>query len=283
MPDEYNDAHTRIVRFTRVTDGIATAELQERTAPSRARARYPRSGQSTGLEGRAVVLLRDKRVWVGVVAAVILAFVSYSIVSNMGSGPTRNVADDGSPSPSVAASTSPLPSASDKKVVPPGSAQVPAVIGERLNQAKLNLTAVGLTNVHVEDVTGQGRPVLEDNNWIVETQSPEPDLVVDTHTQMTLKVRKPTDSHSPQETAFGVVPNVVCANLQDAQDALNHSGFVFITEHDATGQKRTPVLDRNWVVTEQNVPPGSQPGPTTHIVLTVVKYGEPTNNPDCES
>jgi beta-lactam-binding protein with PASTA domain len=230
-----------------------------------------------------VVLLRDKRVWWGVVAAVILAFVSYSIVSNLGSTPTRTVANDGSSSPSPAASTSPLPSSSSQKVVPPGDAQVPAVIGERLNQAKVNLTAVGLTNVQVQDVTGQNRPVLEDNNWIVEVQSPAPDQVVDTHTQVTLKVRKPTDTHSPQETALGVVPNVVCANLEDAQGALHHSGFLLITEHDGTGAKRTPLLDRNWVVTGQNVAPGSQPGLDTHIVLTVVKYGEPTNNPDCES
>jgi hypothetical protein len=36
-------------------------------------------------------------------------------------------------------------------------------------------------------------------------------------------------------------------------------------------------------VTKQSVSPGSRPGLLTHIVLTAVKYGEPTDNPNCES
>ncbi len=227
------------------------------------------------------MLLRDKRVWLGVVVAVVLAFVSYYVVSNLGTDPNKKVAEQSLDTPSPAGSNSPLPS--DQANVPAGSVRMPVVIGQRLNQARVNLTGLGLTNIKLVDVTGQNRPVIDEQNWVVDVQEPSPDVVIDTHTQVTLKVRKPTDEHSPQKTGFGVVPDVVCANLQDAQDALRESGFLILTSTDGSGQGRLVVIDRNWVVTAQSAPAGSKPGVTTHITLTVVKYGEPTNNPACSS
>jgi beta-lactam-binding protein with PASTA domain len=229
------------------------------------------------------MVLRDKRVWWGVVVAVILAFVSYSVVSGLGKDPGKDVSQQSlkTGEPVGSTTTTPLPAGSS--AVPAGQATIPAVVGERLNQAREKLTALGLTNVKTEDVTGQNRVVLDDNNWIVEVQDPAAETVVDTHTQIVLKVRKPSDAHSPQSTPFGTVPDVVCANLQDAQDALRSSGFLVLTSSDGSGRKRAVLLDRNWVVIAQSAEPGSRPSLTTHIVLTVVKYGEPTKDSDCET
>jgi hypothetical protein len=228
------------------------------------------------------MLLRDKRLWFGVIAAVVLAFVSYAVVADLNranpghpvsNNSTSAPADDPTTGASSTATTAP----------PPGEAVIPLVVGERLSEAKAQLSAVGLTNIKSLDSTGQNRIILDDNNWIVEVQSPNPDATVDTHTQIVLKARKPTDEHSPQGTAFGTVPNVVCANLQDAENALHLSGFLVLTTTDGTGQGRIAVLDANWVVTKQSVAAGSRPGLLTHIELTAVKYGEPTGNPDCQS
>lgn len=224
------------------------------------------------------MVLRDKRLWLGLTVAVVLAFVSYAVVSGLNRGnPGRTVSDQST------ITGSPVASATTTSPIPDGYVTIPAVINERLSQAKAQLTLLGLTNVTTQDATGQNRIVLDDNNWVVDSQSPEVGAVVDPHTQIVLRVRKPTDSHSPQPTAFGVVPNVVCANLQDAQDALRHSGFFVLTSKDGTGRGRLVILDRDWVVTAQSVAAGSKPSVTTHIELTVVKYGEPTNNPNCQS
>jgi beta-lactam-binding protein with PASTA domain len=222
------------------------------------------------------MVLRDKRVWWGAVAALLLAFVSYSVVSGL-TRKTSNVAQQ------TTMTGSPQTSTTRPHTVPDGDVTIPAVVGDRLSQAKAKLSAVGLSNVHAQDATGKNRIVLNDSNWIVEVQSPAADTPVDPRTEIILKVRKPTDAHSPQSTPFGTVPDVVCANLQDAQNALRGAGFFVLTSKDGTGRGRTAIFDRNWVVTAQSVKPGTRPSLTTHVELTVVKYGEPTNNPDCQS
>lgn len=77
-------------------------------------------------------------------------------------------------------------------------------------------------------------------------------------------------------TSF-VMPNEVGKNLQAAQDDIQRvSGNpVFITfSHDATGQERHQILDRNWKVCSQNVAPGTQVQDTTKITFAVVKLDE---------
>jgi hypothetical protein len=82
-------------------------------------------------------------------------------------------------------------------------------------------------------------------------------------------------------TTAGTVPNVVCAELQDAQDALRAAHFFVLTSKDASGQGRMALVDRDWVVIAQSVRAGTSPGLTTHIELTVVKYGEPSGGSGC--
>ena len=101
------------------------------------------------------MVLRDKRLWWGVTLAVILAFVSYAVVASLGTNPdtaNRNVSDTDTQTSQPGTSTSSQQSA------PPvdGDVTIPAVVGQRLNQAKANLTLVGLTNIDVQDATHVG-------------------------------------------------------------------------------------------------------------------------------
>jgi hypothetical protein len=70
-----------------------------------------------------------------------------------------------------------------------------------------------------------------------------------------------------------VMPDVVCMNLQDAQDAIQRAGVFFSRSHDATGQGRHQFLDSNWQVVAQTPEPGTPIG-EFEPVLDVVKYGE---------
>jgi hypothetical protein len=224
------------------------------------------------------MVLRDKRLWLGLIVAVVLAFVSYKVVLGLNkSNTTHTVSDQSTITPSSPVSTSTTPP------IPFGDVAVPSVLNQRLAQAKAQLTLVGLTNVKVEDGTGQNRIVINDNDWIVDGESPAVDTPVDPHTQIVLKVHKPTDAHKPANTGFGTIPDVVCANYQDAENALHHSGYFLITGSDGTGQGRNVILDLDWVVVGQSAPAGSRPSITTHITLTVVKYGEPSTNPNCQT
>jgi beta-lactam-binding protein with PASTA domain len=69
------------------------------------------------------------------------------------------------------------------------------------------------------------------------------------------------------------MPDVVCMNLQDAQDLIQTTGVFFSRSEDATGQGRLQVIDSNWQVVEQTPAPGS-PIDEGDAVLSVVKYGE---------
>lgn len=164
-----------------------------------------------------------------------------------------------------------------------GASKVPKVADLRLSEARELLAARGY-RVTEEDATGQKRPILEPSNWVVVSQSPEADAEVPGGTQVVLKVRKPTDPSASQEPpAKGTVPNVVCLDLQKAQDTLQAAGFYLLGSEDATGQGRNQVVDRNWVVVSQSASAGSTPDPKTKITLGAVKFGEPTGASGCKS
>ncbi|NMD63433.1 UNVERIFIED_ORG: PASTA domain-containing protein [Nocardia globerula] len=74
--------------------------------------------------------------------------------------------------------------------------------------------------------------------------------------------------------APAVMPNVVCTNLQDAQDRIQAAGVFFSRSADATGAGRNQVLDSNWIVVSQSPAAGSEVN-ELEAVLSVVKIGEP--------
>jgi beta-lactam-binding protein with PASTA domain len=163
------------------------------------------------------------------------------------------------------------------------AAAVPGVVGMRLSSAREQLSAAGFDNVEPADATGQHRVVLNPENWVVQSQDPAANSRVDRKTRITLNVRKPTDGSGSGTTTSGVVPDVLCKDLQSAQDTLQAAGFYRLGSTDGTGQGRVQIVDRNWVVTGQSAAAGSRPGTGTRIVLTVVKFGEPTGRSGCRS
>jgi hypothetical protein len=166
---------------------------------------------------------------------------------------------------------------------PPAPLTVPDVAGKRLSDAEAALSAQGFTNVRPVDATGHGRAVLAPTNWIVQAQTPAAGSRLDPGRAITLRVRKPTDGAGPSRATAGTVPNVVCQDLQTAQDTLQAAGFYNLSSADATGRGRVQIIDRNWVVVKQSVRPGGRPAPATHIVLGAVKFGEPTGDSGCRS
>jgi len=83
----------------------------------------------------------------------------------------------------------------------------------------------------------------------------------------------PLGGNSPEDQ---LMPDVVCMNLQDAQDEIQDHGVFFSGSVDATGQGRSQVIDSNWVVVDQSPSPGSPIG-EGDAELSVVKYGETTD------
>jgi hypothetical protein len=73
------------------------------------------------------------------------------------------------------------------------------------------------------------------------------------------------------------MPNLVGSNLQSAQDRIQRlTDFaIFVTtSHDATGAGRHQIVDRNWKVCAQNIPPGATIDRETRIDFAAVKLDE---------
>ncbi|UYP18754.1 PASTA domain-containing protein [Rhodococcus sp. Z13] len=79
-----------------------------------------------------------------------------------------------------------------------------------------------------------------------------------------------TTSAAPR---LAVMPDVVCMDLQEAQDAIQAAGVFYSRSVDATGRGRAQVWDRNWIVVDQSPPPGTVIG-EGDAVLSVVKDDE---------
>jgi len=74
----------------------------------------------------------------------------------------------------------------------------------------------------------------------------------------------------------GLMPNVVCMDLQQAQNTIRAAGVFFSRSEDATGEGRMQVMDRNWIVVAQTPAPGTPIG-EGEAVLSVVKDDEPND------
>ncbi|WP_460863410.1 hypothetical protein [Rhodococcus aerolatus] len=89
---------------------------------------------------------------------------------------------------------------------------------------------------------------------------------------VTVPPAAPATSAEPVRASM---PDVVCMNLQAAQDLIQTLGIFVSLSEDGTGAGRQQVLDRNWVVTAQRPAPGELFG-EGEAVLTAVKIGEPS-------
>lgn len=113
-----------------------------------------------------------------------------------------------------------------------------------------------------------------------EPSAGEPEPAPPTTVEPATTTGAPPTETTPPPTSAGsaadvtTVPDVVGMDLQAAQDALQAEGFFFLGSHDATGQDRYQVVDRNWTVCDQSPPGGSPAGSDAEIDLGAVKDEE---------
>jgi beta-lactam-binding protein with PASTA domain len=161
---------------------------------------------------------------------------------------------------------------------------VPAVVGKRLSEAVPELVRAGFKKVVPSDGSTEHRVILNPANWVVKSQTPAGGTRADIGTKISLTVLKPTDAAGGSGgTTTGLMPNVVCKDLQTARDTLEAAGFPLIASSDGTGKGRTQLVAHNWIVITQSEAAGSHPDQGNHIVLTVVKFGEATGQSGCKS
>jgi beta-lactam-binding protein with PASTA domain len=161
---------------------------------------------------------------------------------------------------------------------------VPAVVGQRLSDAVPTLVKAGFKKVVPSDGSAEHRVVLNPENWVVRSQTPAGGTMADIGTKISLTVLKPSDAAGGSGgTTTGVMPDVVCKDLQAARDTLKAAGFPLIASTDGTGKGRTQIIDHNWVVIAQSAGAGAHADQGDRVVLTVVKFGEPTGASGCKS
>lgn len=177
-----------------------------------------------------------------------------------------------------------IPGASASPTEPGAVRHVPSVVGKRLPDALTTLINAGFKKVEPIDGSASHRVVVNPENWVVTAETPAGGSRADIGTKITLTVHKPSDTAGSTGTpTTGTVPNVVCKDLQTAQDTLQAAGYPLITSTDGSGRGRTQIIDSNWLVIAQSAAPNTHPAQTTRIVLTVVKFGEPTAHSGCKS
>ena len=124
-------------------------------------------------------------------------------------------------------------------------------------------------------VTAAPTPVIAVQSIAVPpiTAAPPPTALSTTTEALVAATTSPPAAPAPAP-APAVMPDVVCLDLQQAQDTIQGAGVFFSRSDDATGQGRAQVLDRNWIVVAQTPAAGSPVG-ELEAVLSVVKDDEP--------
>jgi hypothetical protein len=233
-------------------------------------------GSSRTGQSQFAFALGRGRIVIGIVGGILVLVLLFSFGSCIAPDRGGRTASVLSPAPASSSASGPAPTPAAS-----GVAAVPAVVGKGLVDAVAVLAEAGFKRVVPMDATGQGRLVLNPYNWVVRTQSPAADTTVATSTRIFVSVRKPSDGAGSSVVTRGVVPDVVCKDLQSAQDSLQAAGFYNLRSVDATGEGRVQVVDRNWVVTAQSVAPGVRSAMGTRIVLRTLRTGELPGRSDC--
>ena len=107
----------------------------------------------------------------------------------------------------------------------------------------------------------------------VQPTTTTPTLATTTVPPSTIPPTVATTRPAPVSTA-SLMPDVVCMNLQDAQDRIQQAGVFYSRSFDATGEGRSQFIDSNWLVVYQEPAPGTPIGEGDPN-LGAVKYGEP--------
>jgi beta-lactam-binding protein with PASTA domain len=156
---------------------------------------------------------------------------------------------------------------------------MPDVVCMDLQLAQDKAQAAGFSRVVAEDASGQRRRQVDDQDWVVVSQTPAAGTRPKGSPKLVLQVLAYGDPGAPpvpNRTRPGRMPNLQCFDLQEGQDTLESAGFYNMTSQDATGRRRRQFIDRNWTVTDQTPPPGGTYPKNTRVTLRVVKDGEPS-------
>ncbi|WP_240960122.1 hypothetical protein [Rhodococcus sp. HNM0563] len=76
----------------------------------------------------------------------------------------------------------------------------------------------------------------------------------------------------PVSAPTAIMPNVMCMDLQAAQDAIQAAGVFYSRSIDATGEGRAQVWDRSWIVIEQVPVSGAVVGEADAVLSVVKRY-----------
>ena len=97
-----------------------------------------------------------------------------------------------------------------------------------------------------------------------------------TETSDTRAINTPTSTNIPNVAMV----DVLCMNLQDAQNLIQDQGVFLSRSKDASGQDRNQIYDRNWIVVDQNIPAEDAIG-ENEVVLSVLREDEIDEKSDC--
>jgi len=139
----------------------------------------------------------------------------------------------------------------------------------------LSLTLVSLLGCSTPTDVDTSQATESTINETTESETTAPIIVEETTTSTSAMATLPPASTTVTAAPVVLMPNVVCMNLQAAQDEIQKYGVFFSRSSDATGMSRSQLIDRNWVVIKQTPLPG-QPVTELEAVLSVVKIGEST-------
>lgn len=122
----------------------------------------------------------------------------------------------------------------------------------------------------------------EDGSGDEPSEAEEPSLTTDEESPTTEEESPTTDptpdapatTAPPGDTGAAPLPDVVGMDPQLAQDTMQAAGFYGLISHDATGEGRLQVLDRNWTVCDQSPAADTATAADTIIDLGAVKDDE---------
>ncbi len=101
-------------------------------------------------------------------------------------GASNTTAPEQSTTTTEAPTTTAEASTTTTEPPPVDGIEIPNVMGLDHQLAQDTMQFAGLRNLSEEDASGEGRRLLWDRNWIVVGQHPEPGLIVDKDTEITL-------------------------------------------------------------------------------------------------
>ena len=172
---------------------------------------------------------------------------------------------------------------------------MPSVKGDRLDSAQATLDAAGIKKDSIDIKGGGTFGVIDESNWQVCNQTPEPGKAIDStvilyvnrscpllQTSTPTPVPSPPPVEQPSATAETddvatetfIMPKLVGKNLQVAQDQLQARGSYVLDQEDASGLNRFQVLDSNWKVCRQKPQAGKKVGIDQLVTLGSVKLEE---------